>query len=58
MLRMNIPWTLLRTVIVSILVLWAYLATMEAALPASRKANKLPIYVACIAIDYQQGACL
>ncbi len=55
---MNIPWQTLRRVAAFAVVTWFYLTAMEAALPASRKADRLPITVVCAASDYQQGACL
>lgn len=38
--------------------LFFYLTAVELALPSSRKADRLPYFSVCAAIDYEQGACL
>lgn len=58
---MNIPWKLLRGFAAFVILTWAWLALNEAALPADRKADRLPLFPQfnlCAAIDYQQGSCL
>jgi hypothetical protein len=49
--------TLLKT-FAAMAAIMAYLVAVETVLSASSKSDRLPLYVACAAADYEMGVCL